>query len=151
MRKSPTCFDKTASKQVGDFFKFLWPFQKSWKTSGLVQVWFWNRHGMKPKITAESHTYDCVSKIKVLQHSKMNFQMFIVYTHCTAMFLVWEKSSSSLVNWNDHITVIREIFDAKDASAVLNKHACTLKFIYFEKATTIWRNLLPHYFDFWRY
>ena len=37
LKKSPTGFDKTAvftkylaSKQVGDFFKFLWPFQKSW-------------------------------------------------------------------------------------------------------------------------
>ena len=38
LKKSPTCFDKTvvftqcdsvASKQVGDFFKFLWPSQKS--------------------------------------------------------------------------------------------------------------------------
>ena len=24
------CFYSVASKQVGDFFKFLWPFQKSW-------------------------------------------------------------------------------------------------------------------------
>ena len=36
LKKFPTCFDKTAvsysvvSKQVGDFFKILCPFQKSW-------------------------------------------------------------------------------------------------------------------------
>ena len=36
LKKSPTCFDKTAvfcsvaSKQGGDFLKFLWPSQKSW-------------------------------------------------------------------------------------------------------------------------
>ena len=36
LKKSHTCFDKTAvfysvaSKQEGEFFKFLWPFQKSW-------------------------------------------------------------------------------------------------------------------------
>ena len=77
--------------------------------------------------------------------------VYFVYTHCTAMFLVWEKSLSSLVNWNDHITVIREIFDAKDASAVLNKHARTYSKVHiFWEATTIWHNL-PHDFNFWRY
>ena len=35
LKKSPTCLTKqlfcsVASKQVGDFFKFLWPVQKSW-------------------------------------------------------------------------------------------------------------------------
>ena len=36
LKRYPTGFDKTAffyseaSKQVGDFFKLLWPFQKSW-------------------------------------------------------------------------------------------------------------------------
>ena len=42
LKKSPTGFDKTAvfysvaSKQVGDFFNFLWPFQKSWTLPLLV-------------------------------------------------------------------------------------------------------------------
>ena len=32
MKKSPTYFDmySLASNQVGDYFKFLWPFQKTW-------------------------------------------------------------------------------------------------------------------------
>ena len=44
LKKSPTGFDKTAvfysvaSKQVGDFFKFLWPFQKSWTLLAFYNV-----------------------------------------------------------------------------------------------------------------
>ena len=33
LKKSPTCFYSVASKQVGNFFKFLWPFQKKWTLS----------------------------------------------------------------------------------------------------------------------
>ena len=33
-----SCFYSVASKQVGDFFKFLWPFQKSWTLHTLVWI-----------------------------------------------------------------------------------------------------------------
>ena len=47
LKKSPTCFDKkavylVASKQVGDFFNFVWPFQKSWTFPSIIwKFWKW--------------------------------------------------------------------------------------------------------------
>jgi hypothetical protein len=40
-----SCFHSVVSKQVGDFFKFLLPFQKSWTLQNLIQRkagWIWN-------------------------------------------------------------------------------------------------------------
>ena len=35
-----SCFYSVASKQVGDIFKFLWPFQKSWTLPSISIGWY---------------------------------------------------------------------------------------------------------------
>ena len=50
-----SCSYSVVSKRVGDFFKFLWPFQKNWTLSNFIHISWFFFQTLRP--SHNTHTY----------------------------------------------------------------------------------------------